>query len=99
MIGGLVMGLAIVLYFVVLLRSLAAAQDPILERTPFSIPICETYHDENVPAVRNFMPWVTAAVLLVVLAYYPPLSDIVKSKFKTAPGYRPDSPVAVQSVR
>ena len=99
LIGGLVMGLAILLYFTVLLRSLFSAQDPALTREAFRIPMSEVYHDENVPAVRNFMPWVTAAVLLVVLAYYPPLSDIVKNKFKPAPGYRSDSPVAVESVR
>ncbi len=99
LLGGLIMGLAILLYFVVLIRSLAGAKDAASEHVPFSIPLSETYHDENIPAVQNFTPWVTAAVLLIVLAYYSPISDILKSKFKPAPGYKPDSPVAVESVR
>jgi hypothetical protein len=65
-------------------------------KLPFSIPLSEAYHDENVPAVRNFSPWVAAAILAVVLAYYPPLNDIVKSHFQPVPGYHPDSPVVVQ---
>jgi hypothetical protein len=36
----------------------------------------EALHDENIPALRNFAPWVTAAVLIVVASYYMPLHDI-----------------------
>jgi cytochrome c oxidase subunit 1 len=99
MIGGLVMGLAVLLYFVVLVRSLAAARDTALEKVAFSIPLSENYHDEDIAGVKNFTPWVAAAVLLVVLAYYPPLSDIMKSHFKAVPGYRPNSPVPVEIKR
>lgn len=99
LVGGLIMGLAILLFFVVLIRSLAAAREPGREQEPFSIPLSEPYHDEEVPAVRNFAPWVAGAVLLCILAYYPPFRDIMKSNFKPAPGYRPDSPVAVENLR
>jgi cytochrome c oxidase subunit 1 len=99
MVGGLIMGAAILLYFVVLIRSLAAARDPQLVREPFVIPLSEAYHDENIPAVKNFAPWVTVAVLLVVAAYYVPVSDILKSKFRPAPGYHADSPVAAAAVK
>lgn len=99
MAGGLIMGLAVLLYFIVLVRTLLASRDSALERIPFSIPLSEAYHDENIAGVRNFMPWVTAAVLLVVLAYYPPLSDIVKSHFKPAPGYHADSPLPIGAKR
>jgi hypothetical protein len=90
------MGFAILIYFAVLILSLAASQDPERANVPFSIPLSEPYHDENVAGVRNFTPWVAAAILLVVLAYYPPLNDIVRSHFKLVPGYHPDSPVVVQ---
>jgi cytochrome c oxidase subunit I len=99
MVGGLILGLAVLLYFVVLGRSLVASRDRVPGQVPFSIPLSETYHDENVAGVRNFAPWVAAAVLLVVLAYYPPLSDIVKSHFKSVPGFHPDSPVPVEIKR
>jgi len=42
------------------------------------------------------LPWVTAAVLLVVVAYYPPLRDIARTHVPAAVGYRPDSPVAIE---
>ncbi len=98
-VGGCIMGLAILLYFVVLIRSLAGAQSAVLEGEPFLIPLSETYHNENVPALRNFAPWITAAVLLIAVAYYPPISEIVKSKVKLAPGYSPDNPVAIEKMQ
>ncbi|HTQ58707.1 MAG TPA: cbb3-type cytochrome c oxidase subunit I [Candidatus Solibacter sp.] len=99
MVGGLIMGLAILLFFVVLVRSLVAARDTARAEESFSIPLAETYHDEEIPAVRNFTPWVAAAVLLCVLAYYPPIRDIIKDNVEKAPGFRPDSPVAVETVK
>jgi cytochrome c oxidase subunit 1 len=99
MIGGLIMGFAVLLYFVVLVRTLLAARDSAQESKAFRIPISEVYHDEEVGAVKNFTPWVAAAVLLVVIAYYPPLHDIVKSNFKGAPAYSPESPAAIVKAR
>lgn len=99
MIGGVIMGLAILLYFVVLIRSLAGAREASLAVKPFSIPLSEAYHDEDILAVRNFAPWVTAAVLIVVAAYYMPIHEIVHSHIPGAAGYHPDSPVAVETQR
>lgn len=99
LVGGLIMGLAILIYFVVLVRSLAAARGAVREQEPLSIPLSEAYHDEEIPAVGSFAPWVAAAVLLCVFAYYPPIHDILKSNVKPAPGFKPDSPVAVDTVR
>ena len=94
MIGGCIMGLAILMYFTVLIRSLLSAPD--LSANIFKIPMSEAYHDEEVSGLRNFTPWVTAAVLLVVLAYYVPIRDIVKSGYTPAVGYSPNSPVSDQ---
>jgi len=99
MIGGLIMGLALAAYFAVVARTLAGRRDPALEGKAFAIPTSEVYHDEDVKAVKNFAPWVAAAVLLVVVAYYPPLRDIVKSNFKGAPAYSPESPAAITNPR
>jgi cytochrome c oxidase subunit 1 len=95
LVGGCIMGLAVLLYFIVLIRSLAAAPVAALANVPFLLPTSEPYHDENVPAVQNFAPWVVAAVLLCAAAYYVPIHDIVKNGIPTAPGFRPDSPSAV----
>jgi cytochrome c oxidase subunit 1 len=99
MIGGVIMGLAILLYFIVLIRSLAGAREASLVAKPFSIPLSEAYHDEDIPAVRNFAPWVTVAVLIVVAAYCMPIHEIVHSHIPGAVGYHPDSPVAVETQR
>ena len=99
LVGGLIMGFAILLYFIVLVRSLLTTPAAELENQPFSIPLSESYHDEQVPAVRNFAPWVAAAVLLCVLAYYIPFRDILRTKVPGAPGFKPDSPIAVETLR
>ncbi|HWF12517.1 MAG TPA: cbb3-type cytochrome c oxidase subunit I [Candidatus Acidoferrales bacterium] len=95
LIGGCIMALAVLVYFAVLISSLVGARE--YSAAPFSMPMSEPLHDEDIAAVRNFTPWVAAAVLAVVLAYYPPLNDIMKSHFKPVPGYRPDSPIALKA--
>jgi len=74
------------------------AADPALADIPFTLPMSEAYHDENIPAVRNFTPWVTVAVLLCVAAYYVPIHDIVKNGEITKPGFTSDNPSAVQTL-
>jgi cytochrome c oxidase subunit 1 len=99
LLGGMIMALAIITYLIVLIHSLAASGKPATERERALVPQSEVYHDENVSAVRNFAPWVTAAVLLCVIAYYVPLRDILRDNVKPAPGFKPDNPVAVDTVR
>ncbi len=88
-IGGVIMGLAIFLYFVVLIRTLFAPR--IESSEPFIIPLSEPYHDENVRSVRNFAPWVVVACVLCIAAYYMPLRDIIRSNYPGAPAYSPAS--------
>lgn len=95
-VGGCIMGLAILLYFVVLVRSIVGARAGAPSSETSLVPLSAAYHDENIPAVRNFAPWVVAAVLLIVAAYYPPIHDILNSNFKSAPGYSPESPALVE---
>lgn len=97
MIGGCIMGLAILLFFIVLIRSLAAK--PISAEEPFALPTSEPYHDEEIAGVRNFTPWVAVAVLLCVVAYAAPITNILRSGITKAPGYSPDSPAAQGSHR
>lgn len=98
MIGGCIMGLAALLYFVVVVRSLLAKTDASLANTIFALPVSEPYHDEDVPAVRNFTPWVVVAVLLCAAAYYVPIHDILVNGSANAPGFSPNSPAAVDTV-
>jgi len=93
--GGCIMGVALLLYFVVLVRTITAHPARAYRGASALIPVSTAYHDEDVPALRNFSPWIVAAVLLITLAYYPPIHDILKNNFKLAPGYSPDSPAAI----
>jgi cytochrome c oxidase subunit 1 len=96
LVGGCVMALAVVLYFAVLIRSLLAPSSP---RTAdsFALPVSQAYHDEDVPAVKNFLPWIVAAVLALFLAYGPPIAQVVKAGYPGSPGYAPDSPVSTDT--
>lgn len=95
LVGGCIMGLAVLLFFIVLIRSLAAAPEAARAEVPFLLPTSEAHHDEDIPGVRNFAPWVAAAVLLCAAAYAAPLTNILKSGVALAPGYSPASPAAI----
>jgi cytochrome c oxidase subunit 1 len=95
-VGGSIMAFAVLIYFVVLIRSLLA---PATEKAKedFALPASEAYHDEDIAAVRNFRPWVVAAVAAVVVTYTPPILQIMQGNYRGAPGYEPDNPIAVSS--
>lgn len=94
-IGGIIMTLSVVLYYYVVVRTLL---NPSTEssKEQFSLPISENYHDENVAALRNFTPWVIAAIVAVVVAYAPVLIQINQAQYQGAPGYQPDNPALIE---
>lgn len=94
-VGGVLMGLAVVVFFYALISSLLSASSP-QDADSFALPDSEPFHDEDVGAVRNFFPWVAAAVLLIAVSYAPPLIQVLKAGYPGAPGYSPDSPVAIE---
>ena len=75
--GGCIMGLAVLLFFVVVVWSLFGER----ASEPFALPAAEAYHDEDVPAVRNFLPWVIAGVVAVLVSYIPPLIQILSANY------------------
>jgi cytochrome c oxidase subunit I len=88
-IGGIIMTLAALMFFIVFFATLfsGAKKEGTLELIE-----SEPYHDEHVPAVQRFTPWVVAAALLLVIAYAPPIAQTLRSNFPGAPPYSPDSP-------
>lgn len=92
-IGGIVMTLAVVVYFFVLTRSMLSAA--MSEQTEFKIPLAEAYHDENIGAVKVLKPWIVGALVLSVLAYAPPIYQILKENNPGGEGFSPNSPVPV----
>jgi hypothetical protein len=47
--------------------------------------------------VQSFTPWLAGAVLLLVIAYTPPIAQTLRSNFPGAPPYTPDNPVPITS--
>src|SRR5262249_40145463 len=63
-----------------------------------ALPVSEAYHDETLPAVRNFTPWVAVAIVLLAIAYVPPIYSAVTGPPQVAPAYEPSSPLPVRWV-
>ncbi|MGZ5446153.1 MAG: cbb3-type cytochrome c oxidase subunit I [Thermoanaerobaculia bacterium] len=89
-IGGTIMFVAMVLFFVVFFATLLGKRvsEPTLE-----MPVSEPYHDENVRGVERLTPWLAGAVLLLILAYTMPFVSLLRDKYEGAPAYSPASPV------
>ena len=88
-IGGIIMTLAALMFFIVFFATLfgRAHKEGALELIE-----SEPYHDEHVPAVQKFTPWIVAAALLLIIAYTPPIVQTLRSNFPGARPYSPDSP-------
>jgi len=94
MVGGILMTLSILIFFVVLIRGLLSPRDLELE-TSFEIPQSECFHADRVGYLKNFRPWVIAAVAATIFAYGPPLYDIYKANYPLVPGFESHSPLPV----
>jgi len=89
-IGGSIMAAAMLCFFLVFFVTLFSRQ---VEEPRLVLPEAEAYHDEDIGLVRNFTPWVVAAVVLLVVAYAPPLYEVVTGPTQAVPGYDPASPI------
>jgi cytochrome c oxidase subunit 1 len=89
-VGGVVMFAAAVMFFAVFFASLLGRK----QRAPrLVLPTAEAYHDAELPVLRNFTPWVVTAVLLLAVAYVPPIYQVLQDRTPGAPAYDPASPV------
>lgn len=88
--GGTIMTIAALIYFVVFFATLFGKP---VKRGALELIVSEPYHDEQIPAVQSLTPWLAGAVLLIVIAYAPPLIQTLRSNFPGAPPYSPDNPV------
>lgn len=89
-IGGAIMFLSVVLFFINFFGALFARPQENAGEVRF--PTSEAYHDERVSWAENFKPWVVAMVFAVLIAYVPPLYQIVTGNQEKAPAYYPWSP-------
>jgi cytochrome c oxidase subunit 1 len=93
-IGGTVMAIAALIFFVVFFATLFGKS---IRRETFGLIESEPYHDERVPAVQSFTPWLAGAVLLLVIAYAPPIAQTLRSNFPGARAYSPGSPLPIRA--
>jgi cytochrome c oxidase subunit 1 len=92
--GGTIMTIAGLMFFIVFFATLFGKS---LKAGALDLITSETYHDEHVPAVQSFTPWLIGAALLLVIAYTPPIAQTLRSNFPGAPPYTPDNPVPITS--
>ncbi len=90
-IGGSVMFLAMLLFFIVFFATLLRRKT---NEGALELPVSEPYHDEDVPSVQSLRPWLVGAALLLVVAYAMPFVELARGRYEGAPPYTPDSPVA-----
>jgi len=64
----------------VLVRSLASARSE-RQADSFALPESEAYHDEDVGVVKNFRPWIVAAVVAILISYIPPLVQVLGANY------------------
>jgi uncharacterized membrane protein len=62
-----------------------------------ALPAAPAYHDESLAAVRNFTPWVVVAIVLLAIAYGPPIYSVVTGPTQLVPAYDPSSPLPLPS--
>lgn len=89
--GGTIMFISMVLYFIVFFGTLFAKPS---EARRLKFEELDVYHDEKVPWVMNFKPWLVMATLLIIFAYTIPLKDLLAGEGVTpVQGYDPSSPI------
>ena len=89
-IGGIIMTIAALIFFLVFFATLFGRST---KQGALELITSEPYHDEHVPAVQSFTPWLAGAALLLVIAYAPPITQTIRSHFPGARAYSPDSPL------
>jgi cytochrome c oxidase subunit I len=90
--GGTIMTLAALIFFIVFFATIFGRST---RSGALELIVSEPYHDEHVPAVQSFTPWLVATCLLLVIAYAPPITQTLRSNFPGAPPYTPDRPLPI----
>ncbi len=91
-VGGTIMSVAALMFFIVFFATLFSRSS---REGSLELIVSEPYHDERVPAVQSFTPWLAGAVLLLIIAYAPPIAQTLRSNFPGSRPFTPDSPIPV----
>jgi cytochrome c oxidase subunit 1 len=96
LLGGIIMFIAGVLFFVVFFGTMLRKKT---EESVLEIPVSEAYHDEQrIPLFDRFKPWLVTMAVILAIAYTPALLDATRNPAAGAPRFTPDNPVPVEKV-
>lgn len=88
LLGGIIMTVAFVIYFVSFVSTLMA---PATEEEGITYPVTDVIHQEKRIAIfHSFKPWVALMVTLIFVAYIPAIANVLKYTGENAPPVLPD---------
>jgi cytochrome c oxidase subunit 1 len=91
--GGIIMFIAGVLFFVVFFGTMFSKKK---EEAVLELPVSEAYHDEKrIPLFDRFKPWLVTMAVILVIAYTPALINAVKNSGPGSPQFDPANPVPI----
>lgn len=84
--GGVLLTISGFLFFFNLIATLVAGK----QHEPEPVPLADPLHpEEPIPwYLDRFTPWVVGATVLLIIAYGPPMVELMKHLQPTSPGYR-----------
>ncbi|HEX2532362.1 MAG TPA: cbb3-type cytochrome c oxidase subunit I, partial [Chitinophagaceae bacterium] len=95
LIGGIVMALAGLLFFIVFFGTVLRKKT---EEGALELPVSEAFHDEKrIPLFDRFKPWLVTMAVILVLAYVPALYDATRNPGQGAPRFNPDNPMPIEN--
>lgn len=95
-IGGTIMFISMVIYFVIFFGTLLSKSSK--EENSIHFPTAQALHEYNSPkgALDSFKPWLAILIVLILIAYIPTLKDVSKATFQNSPPYVPEIPIPVK---
>jgi cytochrome c oxidase subunit 1 len=85
-IGGTILFISALCYFVNIVLTVVASAEPATVEVPFTEALSGPDHAP--PILDRWWPWVTAALILILIAYGPMLIHLISSTPLTSPGQR-----------
>jgi cytochrome c oxidase subunit 1 len=88
--GGIIMGIAALLYFAVFFATAAGKR---VNEPQLILPESEELHEEkDVPLLLNMKPWVILSIILILTTYIPGLMSVLKYSVPVKSKYETESP-------
>ncbi len=94
LIGGIIMTLAFVLYFISFFSMLFSKTKSV---GSLVFPVSDAYHDEpRIALLDGFKPWLVLMIIVILIAYIPAIMDVLNYIGPEALPYVPENPLPVK---